>query len=195
MGLERCRVPLFASHADPGGASAWRVGRAGQRFLGTLRVRRLFVKILLATPWECPPGPRSATGTHRPARSSLQQRRHPAWEQSAHVARPNYATHPWKRMKMIRELPHRVFSNLRSRLKVVPAREVPDATQVGKGHNLLRLHEYQHRVIVDIFKTSIAGFFAFSLILLSFSLHTLLDPQAPAWLGYVMGLMSIMLLA
>ncbi|HEX7927269.1 MAG TPA: hypothetical protein VF678_06745 [bacterium] len=98
-------------------------------------------------------------------------------------------------MKMIRELPHRVFSNLRSRLKVVPAREVPDATQVGKGHNLLRLHEYQHRVIVDIFKTSIAGFFAFSLILLSFSLHTLLDPQAPAWLGYVMGLMSIMLLA
>jgi len=98
-------------------------------------------------------------------------------------------------MKMIRELPHRVFSNLRSRLKMVPAREAADTAQVSKGHNLLRLHEYQHRIIVDIFKTSIAGFFAFSLILLSFSLHTLLDPGAPAWLGYVMGLMSLLLLA
>jgi hypothetical protein len=111
------------------------------------------------------------------------------------VGSPADATHHWKRMKMIRELPQRVFSNLRSRLKMVPARETGDTGQVGKGNNLLRLHEYQHRVIVDIFKTSIAGFFAFSLILLSFSLHTLLDPTAPAWLGYVMGLMSLMLLA
>ncbi len=95
---------------------------------------------------------------------------------------------------MIRELPQRVFSSLRSRLRMVPVREAAEQATVGKGHNLLRLHEYQHKVIVDIFKTSVAGFFAFSLILLSFSLHTLLDPRAPSWLGYIMGLMSVLLL-
>jgi hypothetical protein len=105
-----------------------------------------------------------------------------------------FAVDHWKRMNMIRELPQRVFSNLRSRLRFLPTRQAAETTQGGKGHNLLRLHEYQHKVIVDIFKTSIAGFFAFSLILLSFSLHTLLDPRAPTWLGYIMGLMSVLLL-
>lgn len=107
---------------------------------------------------------------------------------------PSHAMPQRKRLKAIRELPQRVISNLRSRLKMAQAARAGESAQAGKGHNLLRLHEYQHKVIVDIFKTSITGFFAFSLVLLSLSLHTLLDPNAPAWLVLVMAVMSLMLL-
>lgn len=107
---------------------------------------------------------------------------------------PSHAIPHRKRLKAIRELPQRVISNLRSRLRMAQAARAGEAVQAGKGSNLLRLHEYQHKVIVDIFKTSITGFFAFSLVLLSFSLHTLLDPNAPAWLALVMAVMSVMLL-
>jgi len=98
-------------------------------------------------------------------------------------------------MKTILEFPHRVISTLRSRFRPDPAPEAPSAASAGKGQNLLRLHEYQHRVIVDIFKTSVAGFFAFSLILLSFALNTLLDPHSPSWLAYLMTAVSLMLAA
>jgi hypothetical protein len=97
-------------------------------------------------------------------------------------------------MKMLLEFPHRVISTLRSRFRPDPAPDAP-APSAGKGQNLLRLHEYQHRVIVDIFKTSVAGFFAFSLILLSFALHTLLDPRSPSWLAYLMTAVSAALAA
>jgi hypothetical protein len=92
-------------------------------------------------------------------------------------------------IKAIRELPHRMFAQLRARLR-------PDAAverNAAKGTGLLRLHEYQHKVLVDIFRTSIAGFFAFALILLSFTLHTLVDPSAPQWIGYLMGALGVLL--
>ncbi|HUJ74608.1 MAG TPA: hypothetical protein VL359_07100 [bacterium] len=96
---------------------------------------------------------------------------------------------------MIRELPIRVLSTLRSRWKGFGGVEQATPQSAGKGQNLLRLHEYQHRVLVDIFKTSIAGFFAFALILLSFTLHTLMaEPRGVRWIAYVMGALGVLLL-
>jgi hypothetical protein len=97
-------------------------------------------------------------------------------------------------MKAIRELPHRVLSTLRARLRPETRRNASDDVQPGKGQNLLRLHEYQHRVIVDIFKTSMAGFFAFALILLSFSLNMLLEANSPSWIAYLMVALALLLL-
>jgi hypothetical protein len=92
-------------------------------------------------------------------------------------------------IKVIRELPQRMFAQIRARLRPDAARQ-RDAV---KGTGLLRLHEYQHKVLVDIFRTSIAGFFAFALILLSFTLHTLVDPHAPRWIAYLMGALGVLL--
>lgn len=92
-------------------------------------------------------------------------------------------------LKSIVVLPQRVFAQLRARIR----RDRGIETQAGKGNGLLRLHEYQHKVLVDIFRTSIAGFFAFALILLSFTLHTLVDPHAPRWIAYLMGALGVLL--
>jgi hypothetical protein len=94
-------------------------------------------------------------------------------------------------IKAIRELPQRMMAQLRARLHRESARERESA----KGTGLLRLHEYQHKVLIDIFRTSIAGFFAFALILLSFTLHTLVDPHAPRWIAYLMGALGVLLAA
>ncbi|MCH8075117.1 MAG: hypothetical protein IIC64_04780 [SAR324 cluster bacterium] len=56
----------------------------------------------------------------------------------------------------------------------------------GNGQSLLKLHEYQHRVIVEIFKISIAGFFGFTLILAGFSFYSLFDPHALGWISLLM---------
>jgi hypothetical protein len=93
-------------------------------------------------------------------------------------------------LKVIRDLPLRVFSQIRARLR-------PDTlsdAKTAKGTGLLRLHEYQHKVLVDIFRTSIAGFFAFALILFSFTLHTLVDSHAPRWIAYLMGALGVLLI-
>ncbi len=92
-------------------------------------------------------------------------------------------------IKAIRELPHRMIAHIRARLRPESGQE----SQAPKGTGLLRLHEYQHKVLVDIFRTSIAGFFAFALILLSFTLHTLVDAHAPRWIAYLMGALGVLL--
>lgn len=94
-------------------------------------------------------------------------------------------------IKVIRVLPQRVFAQIRARFRPEAARE----RDAAKGTGLLRLHEYQHKVLVDIFRTSIAGFFAFALILLSFTLHTLVDPHGPRWIAYLMGALGVLLAA
>jgi hypothetical protein len=93
-------------------------------------------------------------------------------------------------LKTIRVLPQRMISHIRARLRP----EGMSDSKTAKGTGLLRLHEYQHKVLVDIFRTSIAGFFAFALILLSFTLHTLIDPHAPRWIAYLMGVLGVLLL-
>ena len=93
-------------------------------------------------------------------------------------------------LKVIRELPQRMFSQIRARLRP----EGGSDSKTAKGTGLLRLHEYQHKVLVDIFRTSIAGFFAFALILFSFTLHTLVDPHAPRWIAYLMGALGVLLI-
>jgi hypothetical protein len=92
-------------------------------------------------------------------------------------------------IKAIRELPQRMIAHIRARLRPDSSHE----SQAPKGTGLLRLHEYQHKVLVDIFRTSIAGFFAFALILISFTLHTLVDTHAPRWIAYLMGALGVLL--
>jgi hypothetical protein len=100
-------------------------------------------------------------------------------------------------LKVIRELPHRVMSLPHRVMSQIRARLHPDSpsdSKAVKGTGLLRLHEYQHKVLVDIFHTSIAGFFAFALILLAFTLHTLIDSHSPRWIAYLMGALSVLLI-
>lgn len=65
----------------------------------------------------------------------------------------------------------------------------------GNGQSLLKLHEYQHRVIVEIFRVSISGFFGFTLILAGFSIYSLFDPYAPGWLSLLVVSLCFGLLA
>ena len=65
----------------------------------------------------------------------------------------------------------------------------------GNGQSLLKLHEYQHRVIEEIFRVSIAGFFGFTLILGGFSLYSLFDPYAPGWISLLVVALCFALLA
>ncbi len=96
-------------------------------------------------------------------------------------------------MKPLRLLPDLFLSSIKSLLVGEAAQESSDATR-GKGHNLLRLHEYQHRVIVEIFKISIAGFLAFTLILLGLAVYSLFDPYAPGWTAAVIAALGGVLL-
>lgn len=97
-------------------------------------------------------------------------------------------------MKPLRALPEILLAPLRA-LRAGEAGSGGGAGgSRGKGQSLLRLHEYQHRVIVEIFKVSLAGFLTFTLVLLGFSLYSLLDPYAPRWMALVIGTMAIILL-
>jgi len=55
-----------------------------------------------------------------------------------------------------------------------------------KGEGLVKLHEYQHKVIVGLFRINLAGLFSFLLVVVSFTLFTFTDPGAPRWLGLMM---------
>ena len=64
--------------------------------------------------------------------------------------------------------------------------EIPSESLRSRGEGLAKLHEYQHQVILGLFKINIAGLMAFLLIVLSFTLFTLSDPNAPKWIGVMM---------
>ena len=64
----------------------------------------------------------------------------------------------------------------------------------GKGEGLAKLHEYQHQVIIGLFKITIAGLIAFWLIVFSFTLFTIFDPYAPTWVGIMMISVGMMIL-
>ena len=63
-----------------------------------------------------------------------------------------------------------------------------------RGEGLAKLHEYQHQVILGLFKINIAGLVAFLLIVLSFTLFTLSDPSSPKWIGVMMISVATLLL-
>ena len=97
-------------------------------------------------------------------------------------------------MKPLRDLPEILLAPFKAlRASETPRGSQGDGTQ-GKGQSLLRLHEYQHRVIVEVFKVSLGGFFTFTLVLLGFALYSLVDPYAPRWMALVIGTMAAVLL-
>jgi hypothetical protein len=97
-------------------------------------------------------------------------------------------------MKPLRALPEILLAPFRALRAGEPAGAAAGPASRGKGQSLLRLHEYQHRVIVEIFKVSLAGFLTFTLVLLGFSLYSLFDPYAPRWMALVIGTMAVVLL-
>ena len=97
-------------------------------------------------------------------------------------------------MKTIRDLPEILLAPFKALRSAEGAVGAAGEGVRGKGQTLLRLHEYQHRVIVEIFKVSLAGFFTFTLVLLGFALYSLLDPYAPRWMALVIGIMAAVLL-
>jgi len=87
------------------------------------------------------------------------------------------------KLKIKRE---QLFSSIKSLLPG-KAEQAPDLSEVkAKGEGLAKLHEYQHQVILGLFRINIAGLLAFLLIVLSFTLFTFSDPYAPRWLGFMM---------
>jgi hypothetical protein len=101
---------------------------------------------------------------------------------------------PAHRMKPLRDLPEILLAPFRALRSAEPAAGLAANASRGKGQSLLRLHEYQHRVIVEIFKVSLAGFLTFTLVLLGFAFYSLLDPYAPRWMALVIGTMAVVLL-
>lgn len=98
-------------------------------------------------------------------------------------------------MKTLKSIPDRWLSTLRAWLiRDLSGSEKKETTR-GNGQSLLRLHEYQHKVIVEIFRVSIAGFFGFTLILAVFAVYTLFSPSAPGWMSMLVVMLCIAMLA
>ncbi len=97
-------------------------------------------------------------------------------------------------MKPLRVLPDLLLAPFKALRGEPPAQEAAGESARGRGQSLLRLHEYQHRVIVEIFKVSLAGFLTFTLILLGFAVYSLVDPYAPGWMALVICAMGGVLL-
>ncbi|HKI98506.1 MAG TPA: hypothetical protein VKB51_08555 [bacterium] len=97
-------------------------------------------------------------------------------------------------MKPLRAFPEILLAPFKALRPGEPTANAGANASRGKGQSLLRLHEYQHRVIVEIFKVSLAGFLTFTLVLLGFALYSLLDPYSPRWMALVIGTMAVVLL-
>ena len=97
-------------------------------------------------------------------------------------------------MKTILQAPLTIYSSIRSLLRFRTEPEPPRESLRSRGEGLAKLHEYQHQVIVGLFKINIAGLFAFLLIVLSFTLFTLSDPRSPKWIGVMMISVGVLLL-
>ncbi len=87
-----------------------------------------------------------------------------------------------------------LYESVRSLLKFRMDSEAPAENVRSRGEGLAKLHEYQHQVILGLFKINLVGLVAFLLIVLSFTLFTLFDPYAPKWIGVMMISVAALLL-
>ncbi len=87
-----------------------------------------------------------------------------------------------------------LYQSVRSLLKFRMDSEAPTENVRTRGEGLAKLHEYQHQVILGLFKINLVGLVAFLLIVLSFTLFTLFDPYAPKWIGVMMISVAALLL-
>ena len=95
-------------------------------------------------------------------------------------------------MKTLRTFPARLFGAFLSFLKSEP-QETQDEESPSKSNGLLRLHEFQHRVIVEVFRICIAGFAVFAILLVAVTLYMFSDPNAPMWQALPIGFVGIVL--
>lgn len=97
-------------------------------------------------------------------------------------------------MKAILHIPEKWFHSLRSLLSGgVETGPQPETPQT-RGEGLARLHDYQHQVILGLFRINIAGLAAFLLIVASFTLFTVTDPSAPGWISAMMASVGVLVL-
>lgn len=87
-----------------------------------------------------------------------------------------------------------IYTTVKSFLGLGAESPNPPENLRSRGEGLAKLHEYQHQVILGLFKINIAGLVAFLLIVLSFTLFTLSDPGAPKWIGVMMISVATLLL-
>lgn len=87
-----------------------------------------------------------------------------------------------------------IYASVKSLLGFGMYNASPPENVRSRGEGLAKLHEYQHQVILGLFKINIAGLVAFLLIVLSFTLFTLSDPNAPKWIGVMMISVATLLL-
>lgn len=97
-------------------------------------------------------------------------------------------------MNLLKRLPDKWLSSIRGLFDGDARKREQEEANRGNGQTLLRLHEYQHRVIVEIFRVSIAGFLGFTLILMGFSIYAFSDPAAPGWMAIVVVVLCVGLL-
>ena len=97
-------------------------------------------------------------------------------------------------MKLKLNVAKPIYSSVKSLLGFGMYSASPPENVRTRGEGLAKLHEYQHQVILGLFKINIAGLVAFLLIVLSFTLFTLSDPNAPKWIGVMMISVATLLL-
>ncbi|MDH5750869.1 MAG: hypothetical protein OEZ59_00445 [Deltaproteobacteria bacterium] len=97
-------------------------------------------------------------------------------------------------MKSIRALPEILVASVKTIFRTEGPEVQSDENPQSRGQGLLKLHEYQHKVIVEVFKISIAGFLAFSFVLTGFSIYLLGDKGSPFWMGLLVLVFGVLLL-
>lgn len=97
-------------------------------------------------------------------------------------------------MKMALPMMTRTVAWLRNLVAVSPSPEAEDPPAKSRSEGIPSLYEFQHQVILGIFRIGIAGFCAFFVVLVSFTLFSYFDPSAPRWVAYTMVLVGGLLL-
>lgn len=87
-----------------------------------------------------------------------------------------------------------IYTSVKSFFGIGVDTPLPPENLRSRGEGLAKLHEYQHQVILGLFRINIAGLVAFLLIVLSFTLFTLSDPNSPKWIGVMMISVATLLL-
>ncbi len=90
--------------------------------------------------------------------------------------------------------PRGILTAMKTLLASRVSQKPPPEGEQGKGEQSTTLHEFQHQVIEGLFKIHLAGFVAFFLIVLSFTLFFFSTPVANGWAALLMVALGSLLL-